>query len=56
MIQPQPFKYQCPKCGYTKVVRLKSDVVDPREMFNICSKCNSSMKKVDLNIIDKLFR
>jgi Zn finger protein HypA/HybF involved in hydrogenase expression len=55
-IAPQPFKYKCPQCGYSKIVKPKSDVFDPRDMFNICPKCKSEMERQNLNFIDKLFR
>jgi len=25
MVAPKPFKYVCPKCGYTRVVKIESD-------------------------------
>jgi len=56
MIKPQPFKYKCPQCNYSKVVKPKSDVLNPLDMIDTCPKCKSKMDKVDLNIIDKLFR
>lgn len=56
MIQPLSFKFKCSKCGYTKVVKPKSDVINPIDMINICPKCNSTMKKLNLNRLEKLFR
>lgn len=55
MIAPQPFKYKCSQCGYSKVVKLKSDVINPIDMNNICPKCKIQMKRVELNMFDKLF-
>lgn len=55
MIAPQPFKFKCPQCGYSKVVKPKSDVINPMDLMNICPKCKSKMERVDLNIIEKLF-
>ena len=52
MIAPQPFKYKCPKCGYSKIVKPKSDVMDLVEMLNICPKCKSEMERVELNILE----
>lgn len=52
MIAPQPFKYKCPKCGYSKIVKPKSDVIDLVEMLNICPKCKSEMERVELNILE----
>ena len=53
MIAPQPFKYKCPKCGYNKIVKPKSDVIDLVEMLNICPKCKSEMDRVELGILEK---
>jgi Zn finger protein HypA/HybF involved in hydrogenase expression len=55
MIAPQPFKYKCFVCGYNKVVKPKSDVINPISMMRICPKCKNEMEKVNLNIFDKLF-
>lgn len=55
MIAPQPFKHKCKQCGYSKVVKPKSDVINPMDLMNICPKCKSKMERVDLNIIEKLF-
>ncbi len=54
MIAPQPFKYKCPKCGYSKIVKPKSDVIDLVEMLNICPKCKSEMERVELNILETI--
>lgn len=54
MIAPEPFKFKCSECGYSKVVKPKSDVLNPMDFMNICPKCKSSMKKVSLNFFDKL--
>lgn len=56
MIKPQPFKYKCPQCGYSKVVKPKSDVLNQMDMINICPKCKATMEREELNIIDKVFR
>jgi Zn finger protein HypA/HybF involved in hydrogenase expression len=55
MIQPKPFKYKCPKCGYSKIVKPKSDVINPIEWNNICPKCQTPMERKKLNIIEKIF-
>lgn len=54
MIQPQPFKYLCPKCGYSKTVKPKSDVLNPLDFISTCPKCNSKMERKELNIIDDI--
>lgn len=54
MIQPQPFKFVCPKCGYSKTVKPKSDVLNPMDMMDICPKCKSKMEKKELNAFDNI--
>ena len=56
MISPQAFKLKCSKCGYTKIIKPKSDVVDILDINTYCPECNTKMKKVSLNIFDKVFR
>jgi len=53
MTRPEPFKYQCPKCGYTKIVKPTSDILMPEE--NICPKCGTLMKYKKLNILQEQF-
>jgi len=55
MIAPPPFKYICSKCGYSRVVKPKSDAINPIEISDICPKCKTQMRRVELNIFDKLF-
>ena len=52
MIQAKPFKYKCPECGYSKVVKPKSDVVNPMDFLSTCPKCKTAMQKVSLNVFD----
>lgn len=54
MIQPKPFKYICPKCGYSKVVKPKSDVLNPMDMMRICPKCDGKMERKELTSLDNL--
>ena len=54
-IAPKPFKYKCPNCGYSKIVKPKSDVINPIEWNNICPKCQNPMERKELNIIEKIF-
>lgn len=42
MIPPNPIKLVCLKCGFTKIVKPKSDVL-LGELFCICKKCNLLM-------------
>ena len=55
MIKPPPFKSKCPKCGYSKIVRPKSDVINPMEWMSRCPKCKSKMDRVKLNPIEEVF-
>ena len=55
MIAPQPFKFVCPKCGYTKVVKPKSDALNPMDFMSTCPKCTAKMNKKPLGFLDKLF-
>ena len=54
-VTPRPFKYKCPKCGYSKIVRPKSDVINPIEWDNTCPKCQAAMESKELNIIEQVF-
>ena len=54
MIQPLPFKYKCPKCGYSKIVKPNSDAINPIEWNSRCPKCNSIMERVELNPIEEM--
>jgi len=54
MIQPQPFKYVCPKCGYSKIVKPKSDVLNPVGMMSSCPKCSTQMERKELNSLDTI--
>ncbi len=54
MIQPKPFKFLCPKCSYTKIVKPKSDVLNPMDMMSICPKCDAKMERKELTSLDNL--
>ncbi len=60
MIKPPPHKLKCPKCGYSKIVSPKSDVVDPGDFVQKCQKCDTFMEKTSLstteNLLAKLFK
>lgn len=55
MIAPPPFKLKCPQCGHSKIVKPKSDVINPMDYFSVCSKCKEEMKREELGGIYKLF-
>ena len=54
MIAPNQFKFVCSKCGYEKLVKPKSDVVNIEDDIDICPKCKSKMERKELSIFDKL--
>ena len=54
MFPPEPFKVVCPKCNDSKVVKPKSDVLDPRDWYIICSKCKVQMQRTELNVMDEI--
>jgi len=55
MIKPNPYKYKCLKCGYSKTIRPKSDVLDPRDFMKNCPKYGTTMDKISLNEIERVF-
>ena len=46
MIAPEPFMYECTRCGYTKVVKPKSDVINPLDFSSVCPKCGAEIQRV----------
>jgi Zn finger protein HypA/HybF involved in hydrogenase expression len=57
-IAPKPYKLKCQKCGYSKIVKIKSDALTPMDilvMTTTCSKCKAEMERVEMGILDKLF-
>lgn len=52
MIQPKPYKLECPKCGFSKVIKPSSDVLNPKDFMSTCPRCKTKMKKIELNILD----
>lgn len=55
MIAPKPFKFKCSECGYSKIIKPKSDVLNPLDFISECPKCKSKMGRVKLNMIEKIF-
>ncbi|MEA3498000.1 MAG: hypothetical protein U9R16_02960 [Campylobacterota bacterium] len=53
MIAPKPFKHKCSECGHTKIVKPKSDVLNPTDWIKICPKCKAEMTKQELNIFER---
>ena len=54
MIQPQPYKFICPKCNYSKIVKPKSDALNPMDMLSICPRCQAQMERKKLNALDEV--
>ncbi|MEA2050280.1 MAG: hypothetical protein U9O56_06085 [Campylobacterota bacterium] len=54
MIAPQPFKYKCSYCGYSKTVKPKSDVINPIDFNSTCPKCGKKMEREELDAISKI--
>lgn len=59
-VKPNPYKLVCQKCGFSKVVAPKSDVLSPKDlvaMNPICSKCGEKMerKSVDKFSLTNIF-
>jgi predicted RNA-binding Zn-ribbon protein involved in translation (DUF1610 family) len=54
MFPQQPFKYVCPKCGYSKTVTPKSDVINPMDLIRTCPKCGAEMEKNELDFLDNI--
>jgi DNA-directed RNA polymerase subunit RPC12/RpoP len=61
-VQPKPYKLVCPKCGYSKVVSLKSDFLSLKDLISmspVCSKCKEQMDRESVDklesVIDSLF-
>ena len=58
MIKPKPYKLKCPSCGYSKVVKFKSDALSMEDMLKAsttCAKCGKEMKRVRLGMLSSLF-
>ena len=51
-IAPKPYKYKCPKCNYSEIVKPKSDVIFFKS--DSCPKCNSKMEIVELSMLEKV--
>lgn len=51
MIRPMPFKKVCKKCGYSKVIVPKSDVMSfSGEIFS-CPKCKEPLQRKNANAL-----
>lgn len=34
-VKPNPYKLECSKCGFSKIVALKSDILNPKDLRNM---------------------
>ena len=58
MLPPKPYKLKCKSCGYSKIVKLKSDAFTGDDIINMsttCPKCGKEMEKVEMGVLDKIF-
>jgi len=55
MIAPKPFKFKCKQCGYSKIIKPKSDALNPLDFIRTCPKCNNQMERTELNVLEKIF-
>ena len=56
MIKPKPFKVECSKCSFSKIVAPTSDVF--RIGVDIpasCPKCDGDLKRVKLDVLEEIF-
>jgi Zn finger protein HypA/HybF involved in hydrogenase expression len=54
MIKPKPYKLVCQSCGYKKIIKPKSDALNPSDMISLCPKCKGIMRRIELSEIDKV--
>ncbi len=55
-VAPRPYKLVCPKCGFTKIVRLESDALSGKDLLQlsvVCPRCGTAMNKEALNRFDR---
>ena len=53
-IKPLPYKLKCPKCGYSTVVRPKSDTDITGLIASVCPKCGNTMERVKVAMLDEV--
>lgn len=54
-VKPNLYKLVCPKCGYSKVVSLKSDCLSPKDLISmspVCEKCKEQMQRRSVDKLD----
>lgn len=56
MIKPKPFKIECAKCSFSKIVAPKSDaLMIGEDMPSSCPKCDGGLKRAKLDVLEKVF-
>ena len=59
MAFPQkPYKLKCPKCGNSKIVNIRRDVLHPSDIQAMsikCSKCDGDIQRVEMGVLDRIF-
>ncbi|TXE88133.1 hypothetical protein FPD38_04670 [Campylobacter volucris] len=55
MIRPMPFKKVCKKCGYSKVIVPKSDVMPFMGDVFTCPKCKKPLQRKNANALEMAF-
>ncbi|WP_434579793.1 hypothetical protein MLC52_07055 [Sulfurimonas sp. NW15] len=53
-VRPEPIVEECPKCGYSRVVHLKSDAINPMEFTLQCPKCGAELELRNLSTFEKI--
>jgi endogenous inhibitor of DNA gyrase (YacG/DUF329 family) len=48
------FKLKCPKCGYSKIIKQKGDIINPLTIITTCPKCGSEMEEVEFDTFDRV--
>ncbi|MBF7041912.1 hypothetical protein IY971_00560 [Campylobacter volucris] len=52
MIRPMPFKKVCKKCGYSKLITPKSDVMPFVGDIFTCPKCKEPLQRKNANALE----
>jgi len=55
MIAPEAYKVKCPKCGFSRMVKQRSDVLDVGAMLIHCPTCKVALETVELGALEKIF-
>lgn len=55
MIKPKAFKKVCENCGFSKLVKPKSDALSAADLMPFkCPKCGAKFQIKELNAVDKM--